>query len=363
MSEKKIKTKTVSRGVAKTSPIELDKTKNTAIYFKPTIHDGGVNGELIKFKKPSSKAWSDIKEPDFTSRTLGSMEKIAVRLNTASTEKLLESISNLGSIVTQGIQDGRQAYVVAKENNVLVIDDKNKLSILKQILDQGLSDQYWKLIAKNQPDLAYHLAAGHIQKIRADTIAELKQRLTEVYSETSGPDSWQKWIFKHNWLFGVNYQKPIEKQKINLPGSMPDYLFPRIDGFVDLLEIKLPSDNVLIADSSHEGSYRWNSETAEAIGQVATYLAEIERQQLEIERNILKKHNRSVSLLKPRAYILIGNSKDWPQEKLEGLRKLNNYLHGIEVLTYQDLIYRGEAFLDSSQLELNSNLDEDHTPF
>jgi len=44
---------------------------------------------------------------------------------------------------------------------------------------------------------------------------ELNQRLaTGNFSETSGDDSWQKWIYKHNWLFGVNYQEPIQKVKI-----------------------------------------------------------------------------------------------------------------------------------------------------
>lgn len=52
-----------------------------------------------------------------------------------------------------------------------------------------------------------------------------------------------------------------------------------------------------------------------------------------------------VSMLKPRAYILIGQSEGWSNEKKEGLRKLNYSLHGIEIITYSDLIKRGETFV------------------
>jgi uncharacterized protein (UPF0254 family) len=35
---------------------------------------------------------------------------------------------------------------------------------------------------------------------------------------------------------------------------MPDYLFPTLDGFIDILEIKLPEDDVIIKDTNHIGS-------------------------------------------------------------------------------------------------------------
>jgi len=68
-------------------------------------------------------------------------------------------------------------------------------------------------------------------------------------------------------------------------------------------------------------------------------------------------------MLKPRAYILIGNSADWIAEKRDGLRKLNDTLHGIEVLTYQELIFRGEVFLTTSILSSTSKADDDDIPF
>lgn len=127
---------------------------------------------------------------------------------------------------------------------------------------------------------------------------------------------------------------------------MPDYLFPTVDGFLDILEIKLPSHEVIIADSSHPGSYRWCGETNRAIGQVVNYLNDIERLQLELSRAIKREYGRTVFVIKPRAFIVVGTKNDWGEPRREALRKLNYSLHGIEVLTYTDLIDRGREVID-----------------
>jgi hypothetical protein len=170
---------------------------------------------------------------------------------------------------------------------------------------------------------------------------EFTDRLTKKYSETTGPDTWQKWIYAHTWIFGIQYLAPFEKTKINLSGSMPDYLFPTVDGFLDILEIKLPEDDVITADSSHPGAYKWTPETNAALGQVINYLCDVEHYRYELQEKIMKEYGIEVSIIKPRAFILIGNKEHWPKDKKEALRKMNHSLHGIEVLTYHDLLQRG----------------------
>jgi len=351
MVEKNIKTRTVNRNVATTDPIRLVETRDTRVGFIPTLYDKGekkgVRGKLVKYKKTGSKQWKDVKTTDFTNHSLGSFQKVTIDLDTEATKLLATKLRELEKIVEQGIQSGETDYVVSEAEKVVTINDKNKASALKQILEKGLSDEFWDLISGTQPILADRLAAGRIQQVRAETISELEQRIPLDYPETSGSNSWQKWIFENHWLFGVNYQRPIEKQKVNLPGVMPDYLFPRIDGFVDLLEIKLPKHPVIKPDPDHRGSYIWTTDTTKAIGQVAFYLSEIDRLQFEIENLMFEAEGRRVSMLKPRAYILIGNSENWSDQEHKGLRRLNDALHGIEVLTYRELVQRGKSFLVS----------------
>jgi len=364
MSDGEIKTQSVGSGVAKTTPISLDGTPETKIQFHPTLHGKGVSGSIVKFKKDKKTDWKTLKQSDFKHHALAPMEKIDIPISTEALKKLVEEVQSRENIVKDGVKYGKHEYITVEKNKVIVIDDHNKKGLLEQILKKGYSDEFWKLITGSEPELADKLSAGHLQMQRRKVLYVLKERLTKTFPETKGADSWQVWIFSNNWLFGSNYREPIEKQRINISGIMPDYLFPTIDGFVDILEIKLPNDEVILSDSNHKGSWRWTEETNTAIGQVVNYLSEIDRLRLEIEKNIKVEYKKEISLLKPRAFILIGNSEHWDSVKKEALRKLNHSLHGIEVLTYFDLIQRGETFISSPLAGIvEKDLETDDIPF
>lgn len=177
-------------------------------------------------------------------------------------------------------------------------------------------------------------------------INQLEDRLNRgsVYPETKGPNSWQSWIYNNNWIFGPNYLKPIEKAKIGLD-NIPDFVFPTIDGFVDILEIKLPQKEVIREDKSHKNSFFWSQDASEAIGQVVTYLSEIERNRPQVTERILRENNIELDIIKPRALLLISSENGWGESKKEAFRKLSFSLHGIEILTYSDLKRRANGIL------------------
>jgi len=364
MSQDEIRTQSVSYGVAKTTPISLDNTSETKVQFNPVLHEKGISGSIVKFKKDKKSAWKDLKQRDFKNHALSMMEKIEIPISTEALKKLIEAVHAREDIVKDGGRYGSHEYITIEKSNIIIIDDQNKKQLLEQILSKGYSDDFWNLVMSTDPELADKLSSNYLQMQRRKVVYELRERLKRSFSETTGNDSWQRWIFKNNWLFGANYQQPLEKQKINIVGIMPDFLFPTIDDFVDILEIKLPNDEVITLDSSHSGSWIWSKNSNIAIGQVVNYLSEMDRLRLEIERQIKIKYGKEVSLLKPRAFILIGNSESWTPDKKEGLRRLNHLLHGIEVITYNDLVQRGEAFLGSSFTETPlGEINTDSIPF
>lgn len=53
----------------------------------------------------------------------------------------------------------------------------------------------------------------------------------------------------------------------------------------------------------------------------------------------------NILTIKPRAFILVGRSNVWDEAKKEAFRKLNYALHGIEVLTYDDLEMRANQLI------------------
>ena len=344
---KQIITQSVGLNVAKTSPVILDKTPDTRLILIPLIHEGGVKGTLVRIKKKRTDSWEDLNVSSFQKHNLLCGEKIEIVLRTKVLKKLLVEVASRQEIVKDGIKYGYNEYVTVEKEKVVIIDDHNKKHLLEQILSKGYSEEFWSLLNSSDPELADRLSAGRLQAQRRKIIIDLKSRLQQDFPETNGKDSWQKWIYTHNWLFGANYQPPIEKQKINITGIMPDYLFPTLDGFIDILEIKLPSFDVIEEDKDHKGSWVWSKRANYAIGQVVNYLSEIDRLRFEIEKQIYTAYQKEISMLKPRAFILIGQKEGWLKSKKEGLRKLNHSLHGIEIITYSDLVKRGEMFIES----------------
>jgi hypothetical protein len=219
-----------------------------------------------------------------------------------------------------------------------------------------LKESDLKKVAKKLPDVLSRVSKKDLTEIQKKSslsfyqqrLEDLRVRLTKNYSETKGKNSWQNWIYENNWLFGIQYLKPIDRQRISYD-NIPDFLFPTLDGFLDILEIKKPKCDVIKRDESHAGAYSWCPVTNKAIGQVVNYLREMEQGQLLLMKKINEKYKDeygiSLYAFKPRAFILAGTSENWKPKEKEVFRNLNYSLHGIEVLTYSDLILRGESLI------------------
>ena len=343
-----ITTKSIGVGIAEVEEdFILCEEPMSRLVFRAQMHKKGIRGKIIRQRRESrDDEW--IPDEAIDIRSLGKKESINIDVNTEAVKNLYLAIFKLAKILHQrGVEYGENKYAVVDPETV-VITDENKITYIRKLIEAGYDEDVWNSLVESNPSLITKLSYARIQGKKQEVVDALSNRLKiGEFAETSGVDSWQSWIYRNNWLFGVNYKHPIEKTKINLTGVMPDYLFPTVDGFFDILEIKLPNDEVILEDKSHPGAWKWTSESNTAIGQVVHYLGEIDRLRYEIERGVLTKYGYETSLLKPRAYILIGNSALWSLPRKEALRKMNHSLHGIEVITYKDLLDRGNQSVQS----------------
>ena len=184
-----------------------------------------------------------------------------------------------------------------------------------------------------------------------EVVEALRNRLAsdQGYPEVNGPDSWQEWIHRNSWLFGPMYLEPIDRQRVGLQ-EIPDFLFPTLDGFIDILEIKLPNKVVVNPGSKGSTAFSWSHDANRAIGQVVNYVQQMTINQYTLSKKLNRVYSECLGglamVLRPRAFILIGNESGWTEAHREGYRALNYSLHEIEVITYDELLRWGERLID-----------------
>ena len=116
--------------------------------------------------------------------------------------------------------------------------------------------------------------------------------------------------------------------------------------FLDIYEIKKPTTNLLKHDASRD-NYYWDTELSKAISQVENYIDEISKNALSFRDLIKKKKGIDIRVIKPRAFIIAGHSKQLDNvTKEENFRLLNTSLKNIEVILYDDLLSSLKNFLN-----------------
>lgn len=249
-----------------------------------------------------------------------------------SGEELNKAGKYFDHVLSELSQKKKHKKQILKKTSLMIRDLRQEEKALRQNIEE-LEE------LKQESSIAFYI----------ERLAELKSRFGKNYRETAGKDSWQSWIYRNNWIMGIQYLSPIDNQRVGFD-NVPDYLFPTIDGFIDILEIKLPSHEIIKLDLSHPGSYAWSPEANKAIGQVVNYLYEMELNQLSLQKKINRKYanqlDKEINVIKPRAFILIGLEDDWDDDTKEAFRKLNHTLHGIEVISYTEIVKRGEYIIN-----------------
>jgi Domain of unknown function (DUF4263) len=108
--------------------------------------------------------------------------------------------------------------------------------------------------------------------------------------------------------FLVSYVTVIDKQNVSIDVSYPDFVLVDVYGFIDVFEIKRPDTALLAFDKSHD-NYYWKPEVVKAISQIENYIDAVLRNAAEYTRSIKRKKHVDIRVVRPRGYIVAGNSK------------------------------------------------------
>ena len=218
---------------------------------------------------------------------------------------------------------------------------KSKIAIDKYII--GAPDL--KTIKISQKDfeniLAYNIE--HLDNYTA--ILEIKKReqaVTRLEEIIQNKDSYKneveinKFLKENLWMFNNEYVFFSKNNHIN-PQNILDLVPTTFDGYIDIIELKLPTVRIFNFDSSHNNYYP-SHELNKAIAQCMNYILECE-----------KTFANNPIYLKTKATLIIGNESDLSAEEAQFLRVLNSSYHNIKIYTYQNLLEKAKNSLEFSK--------------
>lgn len=173
-------------------------------------------------------------------------------------------------------------------------------------------------------------------------ITEFEKKLEQKLVESK----WQDFLRDYILLFNTSYSSFIEKENISLPGKFPDFMLIDVYNFIDIYEIKKPTTNLLKKDDSRN-NYFWDVDMSKAISQVENYVHQINKNAYAFKEEIKKSKGIETRIVKPRGFIIAGQSSQLDNEiKEENFRLLNTSLKNVEVILYDDLLESLKNFLN-----------------
>lgn len=145
---------------------------------------------------------------------------------------------------------------------------------------------------------------------------------------------WQKFFETNSWILGSDFVEVLGERVID-EGSKTDIPVKDYDGFVNIIELKLPDATFWTADNMP------TSELTRALMQCARYVTELERRM-----NDKKKTDAlGADILKPRITLIYGRSISWEKDQKEQFKILNSSFHDIAILSYDHVLERAKKII------------------
>jgi len=217
--------------------------------------------------------------------------------------------------------------------------NSDKLQLVKNILAQlngtdSTTREFAAAFEGSSEQTLRHIAAASRLVQYKNALAELKRM---VANPATSEGSFQRHLEENPWLFGSEYSELLSRRTWTRDDQL-DYMLRRtVDNYLEIVEIKTAFTESLFVYDRDRDLYYPSAKLSPVIGQVMRYIEEVERNR----DSILAKDE--FDTLKIRARAIVG--RDHSTSEQAALRNLNAHLHGIEVITFDQLVRIGERVM------------------
>jgi hypothetical protein len=301
----------------------------------------GLHAEILFQKRKNQKeSWPE-KLVDL--RNVPNNFGLKIQLDTAQTYELAQALQDAYPIGQDNISSGKRTVIRGAGKDEVVVTEKNKVEVLKKVSGLLSEEEVNNWIAENISSLSADLALVRIYRERKSQLAEFEKALNQDKDE----NFWQKFLKKNSWMFGVTCIHILDERRIDIHHET-DFPLEVDGGFMDIAEIKKPSLPFwTLARGGGYYKYRGkffvpNPELQGALAQTTKYILQAEKKVNDVD--YIKDHGGVVPL-KPRGLVIHGRSNDWKNDEWEAYRLLNDELHTVQILSFDQLYKRAERML------------------
>jgi hypothetical protein len=259
------------------------------------------------------------------------------------------------------------------------------ISYLKSVTELDIPDESFSLVTKDVQQIVSAIRRRDAESIKSiikllsatenvalseTDVSELLQRRRRLRSfkealTAKHNESWWQPFFKDNkWIFGygLNYViLRLEESQANVGGArldrggagVPDFLASTSGEvrFTVLVEIKTPETPLL---SGHEevrsGAWSLSKDLVDALTQTQANIDRWATQGAALPENRDRLEQQRIFTVKPKGIVVIGRLDEVgsSRHKLETLERFRQSLHGVEIITFDELYERARFIVERS---------------
>lgn len=298
-------------------------------------------------RNKESDAWADLQGPTLIQTKAAEPAKF--QIDTSDTLKLFEALADLYQIDPKTVGHGKVTLKLADASRIIETD-ASRAELIRQILQANHSKEVWEILVELQPDLVNKLSALRRLESRKKDLELFESRLDD---SSIIENQWRAFIKGRPWLLGSAHVKILDETSVDLKHDSDIPL--QVDGmFMDIVELKRPDSKFWQTDKHGElFAYRkkfliphWELDAA--IAQVSGYILQAEK---NLDSKDFAKYHGAIPL-RPRGIVIYGRSADWGEQEWTALRLLNSRLHGVTILTFDQVLDQGKRLLELYEAEL-----------
>lgn len=277
-----------------------------------------------------------------------------------SFDNFVEILKNLGDEIKKGRNDIVQKrlagfFPVEFKDATLVAESTSaklgdiNLNGLEESDHLAVGDFIKKYISLNSEN------SEVIEKLQTDLVLQgrkkglnqvIKKFQKHLKDKNFDEKKWQKFLHEEVFFFLSNYVESVREANVNFGkteegAKKPDFVWIDLYGFLDVFEIKTPFTEILAktVDKSHK-NYYFSSSASKAISQIEKYILFLEKNVEGFEKYLSKQTKIPFSVLKPKAFLIIGDSKEFEsnENKKKDFRVLRRSFKNIEFITFDELL-------------------------